>query len=94
MPEFVKGFLAKDQLLSFEAIERIVQVLAKSGIKKVRLTGGEPFDRCELLQSKREVQFTIAKVSGPTTAATITRRIVFDSYKCKDIFAELLFDFP
>ena len=52
------------------------------------------FDRCELLQSKREVQFTIAKVSGPTTAATITRRIVFDSYKCKDIFAELLFDFP
>ncbi len=48
MPEFVKGFLAKDQLLSFEAIERIVQVLAKSGIKKVRLTGGEPLMRPNL----------------------------------------------
>ena len=50
MPEFVKGFLAQDQLLSFEAIERIVQVLAKSGIKKVRLTGGEPLMRPNLGQ--------------------------------------------
>lgn len=45
MPETVSGFLPTSRLLSFGSIARIVKVLADAGIKKVRLTGGEPLMR-------------------------------------------------
>jgi cyclic pyranopterin phosphate synthase len=48
MPESVKGFMPKNQLMSFEDIERVVRALAHAGIKKVRLTGGEPLMRSGL----------------------------------------------
>lgn len=37
-----------DDILSFEEIEMIVKALAKLGIKKVRLTGGEPLLRSDV----------------------------------------------
>ncbi|MCW3031137.1 MAG: molybdenum cofactor biosynthesis protein MoeA [Solirubrobacterales bacterium] len=52
MPREVFGseyrFLQRSQLLSFEEIERLVRVLAGHGVRKVRLTGGEPLLRREL----------------------------------------------
>lgn len=52
MPKEVFGrgyrFLNKKELLSFEEIERIVQVFAGMGVRKIRLTGGEPLVRSEL----------------------------------------------
>jgi GTP 3',8-cyclase len=50
MPEKVLGFLPQHRLLSFDAITRVVSILAGSGIRKVRLTGGEPLMR-PLLES-------------------------------------------
>jgi cyclic pyranopterin phosphate synthase len=50
MPATVTGFLPQSKLLSFEAIERIVRVLVASGVRKVRLTGGEPLMRPNLDQ--------------------------------------------
>jgi cyclic pyranopterin phosphate synthase len=50
MPEEGIKYLPKKDLLSFEEIERIVRVLAEMGITKVRLTGGEPFLRTDLIQ--------------------------------------------
>ncbi|MBY0229748.1 MAG: GTP 3',8-cyclase MoaA [Gemmataceae bacterium] len=47
MPEEVR-FLPKDELLTFEEIERFVRVAAPLGIGKVRLTGGEPLMRRDL----------------------------------------------
>jgi GTP 3',8-cyclase len=41
-------FLARDLLLSFEEIARLVRVFAGFGVKKVRLTGGEPLLRRDL----------------------------------------------
>lgn len=38
-------FLKKDELLSFDEIERFVRIIAPHGVKKVRLTGGEPLLR-------------------------------------------------
>ena len=48
--KFGKGyeFLAKDQLLAFEEIVRIVKAFANLGVRKIRLTGGEPLVRSEL----------------------------------------------
>ena len=38
-------FLHRDDLLSFEELTRITNVFAKLGIKKIRITGGEPLLR-------------------------------------------------
>lgn len=49
MPREVFGrdyaFLNRDELLSFEEIERIARVAAAHGVRKLRLTGGEPLLR-------------------------------------------------
>jgi cyclic pyranopterin phosphate synthase len=45
MPEDGIRYLPKNQLLTFEEIERLISILASLGISKVRLTGGEPFVR-------------------------------------------------
>ena len=49
MPKEIFGddyvFLPKNELLSFEEIERLAQLFAKLGVKKLRLTGGEPLMR-------------------------------------------------
>jgi molybdenum cofactor biosynthesis protein A len=50
MPEEGIRYLPKKQLLTFEEIERLISILATLGITKVRLTGGEPFVRNDLMQ--------------------------------------------
>ena len=52
MPAEIYGerykFLPKDQVLSFEQIEKIARVFADLGVSKIRLTGGEPLLRQDL----------------------------------------------
>jgi cyclic pyranopterin phosphate synthase len=52
MPKGVFGrdyaFMPQDQLLSFEEMARITRVFVDLGVRKVRLTGGEPLMRREL----------------------------------------------
>jgi cyclic pyranopterin phosphate synthase len=46
MPEKDKiSFIPEEKILSFEEIERIVRIMASLGIRKVRITGGEPLLR-------------------------------------------------
>src|SRR5579872_1032796 len=45
MPAEGLPWLERDEVLSFEEIERIVRVLAAMGVGDVRLTGGEPLVR-------------------------------------------------
>ena len=52
MPREVFGpdfeFLPRDQILSFEEITRLTHIFAAHGVRKVRLTGGEPTLRKDL----------------------------------------------
>jgi GTP 3',8-cyclase len=48
MPETAVKFEAREKLLTFEEIERFVSIAAKLGVRKVRLTGGEPLVRKNL----------------------------------------------
>jgi len=48
MPEEGLPWLRKDELLAYEEIRSIVEVMAPMGLKKVRLTGGEPLVRKDL----------------------------------------------
>ena len=48
MPAEGLEWLDREEVLSFEEIQRLVQVLASMGVDEVRLTGGEPLVRREL----------------------------------------------
>lgn len=45
-PDF--AFLPSEKILSFEEIERLVKIFVALGVKKVRITGGEPLLRRDL----------------------------------------------
>jgi cyclic pyranopterin phosphate synthase len=55
MPAETPAFLERDELLSFEEIERFVRVAVRLGVRKVRLTGGEPLVRRELAELIRRL---------------------------------------
>src|SRR6478736_5928583 len=52
MPKEIFGrdyaFLPKDQVLSFEEIERVARIFVSLGVDKLRITGGEPLVRRDL----------------------------------------------
>jgi cyclic pyranopterin phosphate synthase len=52
MPKEVFGsdyqFLERDQILSFEEIARLARIFVAHGVRKIRLTGGEPLVRRDL----------------------------------------------
>lgn len=50
-------FLGREEILRFEEIERIVRLFAKCGVRKIRLTGGEPLMR-------KNITYLIEKLAG------------------------------
>ncbi|MBL8063797.1 MAG: radical SAM protein, partial [Anaerolineales bacterium] len=52
MPKEIFGpdykFLPRDQVLTFEEITRLARIFVSLGVKKIRLTGGEPLVRKDL----------------------------------------------
>ena len=63
-PDF--AFLPRDQILSFEEIALVARASASLGVRKVRLTGGEPLLRAELPR----LVAMLAEVSGLEVALT------------------------
>lgn len=60
MPEEGIKYLPQKELLTFDEIIRLVTIMAGMGISKVRLTGGEPFVRTDLMDLIRNM----VKISG------------------------------
>jgi len=71
-----KDFLPHKELLSFEEIIRIIKVMAKLGLRKVRLTGGEPLLRRNL----SELIAQIARIPGIEDLSLTTNGILLASY--------------
>ena len=75
MPAEVFGdkhvFLAKDQILSFEEIARLARAFAALGVRKVRITGGEPLLRRDLPELVRQ----IAAIDGIDDIALTTNGV-------------------
>lgn len=72
MPEEGIKYLPKKELLTFEEIERLITLLASMGISKIRLTGGEPFVRNDLMSLIRK----ISEVEGITNIHLTTNGIL------------------
>jgi GTP 3',8-cyclase len=70
------AFLPRDEILSFEEIERLVALMVPMGVRKVRITGGEPLLRHGL----HELVGSLAAIEGVedialTTNATLLERM-------------------
>lgn len=50
MPEEGIKYVARQELLSYEEMVRLIRVLVNLGIEKLRITGGEPFLRKDMMQ--------------------------------------------
>jgi cyclic pyranopterin phosphate synthase len=72
MPEEGIKYLPKKQLLTYEEMERLVQVLARLGVSKVRITGGEPFVRTGLM----DFMHRLAAVDGLTDISMTTNGVL------------------
>lgn len=72
MPEEGISCLAHEDVLSFEEIHKIVQVAAELGVRKIRLTGGEPLARKDLEQ----LVALISSVPGIEDIAMTTNAIL------------------
>ncbi len=68
MPDGPLQFLASSKLLSFDAIERFVRILAQAGVRKIRITGGEPLLRPNL----HELIARLASLVGVSDLALTT----------------------
>ena len=53
MPEDVIKFIPHDEILRFEEILRIAEIFVEEGVKKIRLTGGEPLIRKGIIELVR-----------------------------------------
>jgi cyclic pyranopterin phosphate synthase len=67
-------WLKRDEVLSFEEIERLTRVLAAMGVSEVRLTGGEPLIRRDLPELVR----MLATIPGVDDLSLTTNGILLD----------------
>jgi cyclic pyranopterin phosphate synthase len=56
MPHAVYEWLEREEILTFEEITRVAQVFVQLGVKKIRLTGGEPLLRKDLSVLVRQLR--------------------------------------
>lgn len=68
MPAAGLPWKARAELLTFEEITRLVGVFAGMGVRKVRLTGGEPLVRAELPELARQLRQAVPAVSLSLTS--------------------------
>ncbi len=77
MPEEGIKYVDRSDLLSYEEMERLIRLLAGMGIDKLRITGGEPFvrkDMMEFLTRIREIE-GLRKINI-TTNGTLTGELI------------------
>ena len=72
MPENGVKFMPREEVLSFEEIERVARVAARLGVTKLRITGGEPLVRKDLPVLVRK----LAQIPGITDLALTTNGVL------------------
>lgn len=79
MPEEGIRFLERKDIMSYDEMSRIMHILKPMGVDKIRITGGEPFARKDLIPFLKETQKNIQPQSfSITTNATLTHHFMDD----------------
>ncbi len=76
MPEEGIQYINKTELMSYEEIHRGIKLLAQMGIEKVRITGGEPFIRKDMIK----LLWAIRKTEGIRDINITTNGTVLEQY--------------
>src|SRR3712207_6942006 len=74
MPEEGLPWLRREQLLSYEEIAEVVRVMAGMGLRRLRITGGEPLVRRDLPALVRMLR----AVDGIDDIAVSTNAVLLD----------------
>lgn len=75
-------YVDRNELLTYEEMERLLSILAKEGVNKVRITGGEPFLRKGMINFMERIKAIdgIDKLHI-TTNGTLTKDIIPDMHR-------------
>ena len=76
MPENGIVYEEREVLLSYEEMLRLTGILAEMGVSKVRITGGEPFVRKNLI----EFLYRLKKIPGITNIHLTTNGVLTEQY--------------
>jgi len=76
MPAEGLDWLQRDELLSFEEIERLVRMVASMGVDEIRLTGGEPLVRRDL----PDLVGRLARTPGVRDLSLTTNGVLLDRF--------------
>lgn len=82
LPKGFKSFETLENWLNFDEIERVLTVFGKLGVKRVRLTGGEPLVRKKLA----ELSHRISTVDGIHDLSLSTNATLLEA-QAEDLFA-------
>src|SRR5215216_1500778 len=77
MPQELQEWLPRHEILTFEETLRLIRIAAELGVSKVRVTGGEPLTRRDVIKFVREIpQISGIKDIGLSTNGTLLAREV------------------
>jgi len=75
MPEELQEWLPREEILTFEETLRLVRIAAELGVSKVRITGGEPLTRRDVIDFIRRIpEIRGLKSTGLSTNGTLLAR--------------------
>ncbi len=77
MPQELQEWLPRHDILTFEETLRLIRIACDLGVTKIRLTGGEPLTRRDVIQLFRQLpRLTRLREIGLSTNGTLLRREV------------------
>jgi len=82
MPEEGLEWLGRDEILSYEEIERLVRLFVSIGVEEVRLTGGEPLVRRNLAALVEK----LSRIEGLRSLSLTTNGFALKQ-QCRDLVA-------
>jgi cyclic pyranopterin phosphate synthase len=75
MPHELQEWLPREEILTYEETLRVIRVASELGVSKVRITGGEPLTRRDVLGFVRQVpRLSGIKSTGLSTNGTLLAR--------------------
>ena len=75
MPQELQEWLPREEILTFEETLRLIRIAAELGVSKVRVTGGEPLTRRDVINFVRQIpEISGIKSIGLSTNGTLLAR--------------------
>jgi cyclic pyranopterin phosphate synthase len=76
MPQELQEWLPHSEILNYQEIQRLVRIASELGLKKVRITGGEPLTRRNVLELFRQISVLpkIQEIGVSTNGSLLARQ--------------------